>query len=255
MTQPRDAFAILSAEYYDASKHPTCANFREASGQILRAWLNWLVAPTSIVCELGAGKSLVADVLTSASQPLSHLLITDASIAMLTHSKPAHAHGARLVVAEARAIPLRDECCAAVVSVLGDPYNEQLAWNDAYRVLQVGGHLVFTTPSIEWATEYRRTAHDPLNSAVFELQNGATAAIPSFVLSESDQLAMFERSGFEMERLSRVTVSQLQRTPLSRKLSHGGSMTSPIVTAYGLTKRGVPPDFAARPFQPSGFSR
>ena len=78
-------YETLAPEYYDPVRHPTCANFRYASKQIIKPWLEKLTDYRPI-CEVGAGKSVAAELLLEAGESTADLFLTDSSQSMLEYS-------------------------------------------------------------------------------------------------------------------------------------------------------------------------
>jgi hypothetical protein len=64
-------------------------------------------------------------------------------------------------------------------SSLGDPYNSDASWAELSRCVKRGGYVLFTTPAFEWASEYRRTAHYPIEESEFLLADGTEITLPS----------------------------------------------------------------------------
>lgn len=58
----QSTFDVVAPEYYDPVRHPTCGNFRRASEILLAKWLSKFEGIRE-VCEVGAGKSVVAELL------------------------------------------------------------------------------------------------------------------------------------------------------------------------------------------------
>ena len=90
----------LASEYYDPLRHPTCANFREASDLLLGGWLREYSAAGAWICEVGAGRSTVAEQLAMRNISLNRLTLADSSAEMLAYSREWAARGALLVLAD-----------------------------------------------------------------------------------------------------------------------------------------------------------
>src|SRR5216683_2735662 len=101
---PVASYELVAQEYYDAERHPTCANFREASRLLFRRWLS-LVPNRKLICELGAGKSLLAEILTEALRSLDTVTLVDESPSMLAYSRALKEVGVRLDLASVFALP------------------------------------------------------------------------------------------------------------------------------------------------------
>src|SRR3989442_58588 len=83
----RGTYEDLALEYYDPNLHPTSANFREASAEVLRDWLEFVEFNGAWICEVGAGKSLIPEFLNG-RVCLDRLILVDSSPSMLAYSKP-----------------------------------------------------------------------------------------------------------------------------------------------------------------------
>src|ERR1700728_1042873 len=163
------SYDLIAQEYYDPKRHPTCANFRDASRILLRRWL----APTPTqarICDVGAGRSLSAEILREERRSLGLLVLVDQSRPMLAYSEGWRGDGATLCVASASALPYSSEYFDVVASSLGDPYNLDSFWAEIHRVLKIGGKCFFTTPSYDWAQAFRSAPDsDSKHSSDFEL--------------------------------------------------------------------------------------
>jgi ubiquinone/menaquinone biosynthesis C-methylase UbiE len=227
------SYEELASEYYDAGRHPTCANFREASATIIRRWLSPELGKAGWICEVGAGKSLVAEILSTNSNRLDYLVITDASPSMIAYSQPWAKLGARLVVAPANQLPLPNKSVSCLISSLGDPYNEDEFWQEAHRVLIPGGRIVFTTPSAEWAMAFRAwSGSATFEGAEFELSSGRHVYVRSIIYTPDQQLSIMERAGFRAIETTHVRVSDLETSILSPKLRPDSLSNPVIVTGY-----------------------
>lgn len=211
------SYADVAAEYYDAVAHPTCRNFREASAVYLAAVARRLVL-SGTTLDVGAGRSLAADLLLSRGVSLDGLVLLDNTPAMLRHSSGLRDRGAKFVVGDATAFPIRDASFRLVVSSLGDPYNVPQFWGEVMRCLEPGGCCVFTTPSFEWADRFRRGRKEEVPSlAYFRLRTGAGLHVPSFVLPAGEQVEMIRRAGLLVEEVAVIPTSEVQE-PISSKL-------------------------------------
>lgn len=225
---------MVAEEYYNPSKHPTCWNFRIASKMLIDKWLNDAWEDT--LCEIGAGRSVVAEILLSRGASLESLLITDESERMLAYSREFEAHGARLRMASAEHLPLAGCAANLVVASLGDPYNTELFWAEAYRILKPRAQMIFTCPSFEWAAAYRGDAETGFMKAEFALRTGDHVMLPSFIYSGAVQRKMIERIGFTVTAERNVTIGDLSGEVLSPKLCLERGPDGPVVTGYVVEK-------------------
>lgn len=232
VNQPKIAsYEALASEYYDANRHPTCHNFREASRLVVRRWMAETQFPGESICEVGAGKSLAAEILEELGLSVEGLLITDASPSMLAYSSGWSQKGVHTVVAPADEIPVASASTSLVVSSLGDPYNQPSFWREANRVLEPGGYLIFTTPSYEWAAEFRSSSGPAmLAAAEFETADGDHLFVPSYVYPEHEQTIHIKEAGLRLVEITHVPLSWLAGR-ISSKLRVVERDTS-IVTGY-----------------------
>lgn len=224
------SYDALAAEYYDAGRHPTCANFREASLKLIERMLR--VDTILRCCEVGAGDSILAEVAVERNGNADGLLITDASLAMLEYSRRWQTHGATLMVAQACGLPVRDHSLHLLVASLGDPYDGASFWREAARVLEPAGLCFLTTPSWEWAQRFRIGGH-PNDLAQFELADGRTVAVPSLLRHPHDERKMIRRQGLVVIAEAEVALKTLSR-PVSEKLQSLGR-EDPVVRGYLVT--------------------
>jgi ubiquinone/menaquinone biosynthesis C-methylase UbiE len=226
-------YDIVAGEYYDALRHPTCKNLRDASLQILRHVLDGRFWP-GLACEVGAGASLLAEVWLEIYGGAERLILTDASEAMLTYSRRFIPAGARLAVAQAEALPLPDRSVGLVASMLGDSYNRPAFWSEVSRVLEAGGCAIFTGPSYEWARKFRTTHQQESDDwAYFQLRERGVY-VPSLILREDKQRILIERHGLLVREVVSVGI-EMVAPPLSPKLTVLGP-GRPAVTGYIIEK-------------------
>jgi SAM-dependent methyltransferase len=226
------SYEDVAAEYYDSERHPTCANFREASRLLLRAWL--VGKRNTRLCEIGAGKSVVAEIFSDLGYTLEHVTLVDESPSMLSYSKPWIRDGAKLELGSSSHLPFAASEIDLIVSCLGDPYNGAPFWQEVQRVLRNGGECMLTTPSYDWATNFRRKTHSDLGSALFELADGTQLLLPSVILSPTDQTALVESCGLQVRKIQHVSVESLSGQSISPKLLVGSQLK--VVTGYVVAK-------------------
>jgi SAM-dependent methyltransferase len=222
-----NAYSLLAREYYDSERHPTCANFREASA-ILFKRLTPAVAPAG-AWVVGAGDSLLAATYRERGDDVHGLTITDDSAEMLAHSQRHGDAGATMRIARADALPVDDASLALVAASLADPYDDESFWRETARVLRPGGYALATTPSWEWASRFRST-EGSLDTALFELADGRKIEVPSIVRPVDHQRELISASGFDLERMDSVTLGMIDG-PVSPKL---GALAEddPVVVGY-----------------------
>jgi SAM-dependent methyltransferase len=227
---------VVADEYYMADRHPTCQNFRSGSARILADWLP-LLPVDSVFCEVGAGKSIVAEQFMNRGLPLDRLWITDQSNRMLDYSRHFEAKGANLLVTDADKLPFTGDSVACVVSSLGDPYNLGAFWTEVARVLTSGGIAIFTLPSYDWARHYRGLdTSQSFREAEFELIDGRRVFLPSFIHPESRQRELINQHGLRVIEVRDVAIEDLQGQALSPKLGLERGPNGAVVTGYLLQK-------------------
>jgi SAM-dependent methyltransferase len=229
-------YNVVAAEYYDSDRHPTCANFREASKTLLRQFIDAAGVSGGSWVEVGAGDSVLAEVFVETGRPVSDLLLTDASSQMLSYSTRWEKLGAKLLVAEADELPVQSNSVDVIVSSLGDPYNTPAFWTEAYRCLRADGHVFFTTPAFEWASSYRSLHRYPQRESEFLLASGVEVTLPSVILSEERQLALFQANGLQVVTILQFDASQLVGQ-VSPKLLRDGGANGTIVVGYDAAKQ------------------
>ena len=231
------SYELVAQEYYDSERHPTCSNFREASLILLRKWRVPILQSRSI-CEVGPGRSLVAEFVLSARGNLDRLVLVDESASMLAFSEKWGDAGATLKIGSAFSLPLPSNAFDLVVSCLGDPYNALSFWTEVRRVLIPGGTCLFTTPSFDWAHSFRKGGDvAAMDSADFTLLDGTHVQLPSFILSPTEQARLIQSAGLTLEQESHTFVRDLQGLKISPKLLAGRNQDATVVTGYVATKR------------------
>lgn len=237
--QTIDLFAdydALAAEYYDAARHPTCANFREASKAILRTWLS-TSRSNLVYCDLGVGKSLLAEILQPSVKRLNKMYLVDDSSAMLSYSSQWAERGAHLILADvSRFVPLETGSVDVAVASLGDPYNVGGFWAEVRRVVRPGGRIFYTTPSYQWATSFRSNTDGGHHAAEFALSSGTSVSVPSYIYECAEQTELVERYGLVLDEIASVATSALTETPVSPKLLIPNASGAGVVTGYALTR-------------------
>ncbi|HEV7723373.1 MAG TPA: hypothetical protein VGO60_18935 [Iamia sp.] len=215
-------YEAVAAEYYDAALHPTCANFRDLTITLFRAWADELQAP---VVELGAGRSSLPDLGRTAPE---RAVLVDSSPAMLAGNDPA----ALRMVGDARHLPLRTGVVGSVVAAMADPFNDSALWAECARVGRPGAVVLFSTPSHGWARRYRASVGDPVDRARFATAAGSVLT-PSYVLTVDEQVALMEAHGLRVTDVEAAgTVALPTGTPVSPKLAELLSTGEPAVTAF-----------------------
>lgn len=228
-------YTPIASEYYDVSRHPTCSNFGELSRLFLEPALQVLLPKSKYTVELGAGRSLVAPIMSELGIPLNRLVLIDVSMAMLEHSRQWATRGAQLTIADARDTGLPARTANVIVSSLGDPYNTLNLWIEIARILSSDGTFLFTTPANEWAERFRSTDK---TIAEFVLQNGQVVRVPSFVPTTQEQRQMIEKAGLALVAEHTYCANAVQGY-LSPKLRNPLDLENsvPVLRAYKVQHR------------------
>jgi ubiquinone/menaquinone biosynthesis C-methylase UbiE len=235
-----NVYELLASEYYDTTRHPTCANFRQGSLELIREWLDDRSAGVAR-CEIGCGRSVMAEILSENMKSLSGLTLTDSAPSMLMHSSKWRLSGAELVRADASCLPVANGTVDVCVASLGDPYNNVALWKEMSRALAPDGYMIFTTPSFDWAFLYRKDSPSDETAplAEFVLRDGRTVFAPSIVLPEHVQMQLIEATNMlKVADVKAFTYSQLPSRLISGKLSVVKDSDLPIVTGFLVQKIG-----------------
>jgi hypothetical protein len=234
----RLSYSAIADEYYDQRRHPTCANFRQACRIALREFYKWPKLVGVRICELGAGKSIVAELMLRAGVSLARLTISDKHREMLRFSEGFVADGAKLALMDAERLPRRQAKFDLVFAMMADPYNTSSFWKALPGILAKGGAVTISTPSFEWASRFRRNAQDgELAVARFKSRSGRLLDMPSHVYTVVDQIGIARRSGFVLSRYRAVQIRDLGSVRLSPKLLGGEGDLEPIVDVYEFQLR------------------
>jgi ubiquinone/menaquinone biosynthesis C-methylase UbiE len=232
----RGTYADLEAEYYDPFLHPTCANFREASRIFFAECLSKCHGCLGFVCELGAGKSIMAELTLPSVRHMKGLWLLDSSLGMLKYSLMWFGSCVHPIVASAERLPFKKSQIDLVASSLGDPYNTSSSWLEAYRVSKPEAYLIFTCPAYEWCRSFRSNRARQPSVAEFETRNGYILELPSFIYSIEEQTRMLEDAGFRAIYRRCVTIGELTQTALSPKLVLDRGSGGPVVDGYLMVR-------------------
>jgi SAM-dependent methyltransferase len=231
------SYEDIALEYYNPVRHPTCANFREASALILRKWLQAFPHGRGLFCEVGAGKSLLAELLAAQGLGVTRLIITDSSPSMLSYSRQWADKRTHLIIADSAMLPIASGSLDLLVSSLGDPYNELRFWGEAYRTLRSGGVVFFTTPSYDWATAFRAEGdRNEVEHAEFELSSGERVYVASKIYPSNEQIELIGKAGLVIKEYAQIALSEITVSPLSPKLLMDRGPDASVLEGYIAVK-------------------
>lgn len=225
-------YALVGPEYYDTRLHPTCADLGEISRQALQSVF---VCPEGgRILEVGAGNPILPELMDMCGHdhPSGSLMASDRHLEMLSLSSLQNsANPIRYLIADARHLPFSDNSLACIVSSLFDPYNDKNFGIEIERCLEPGGEAFLTTPSFDWASQYR--AENAFDSATFTLRDGREIDLPSSILPIGQQQSEFQKCGLIVQA---IALHYAVEEPRSPKLSDVFAKGLPIVYSYRLEK-------------------
>lgn len=236
MNSSLSTYDVVAREYYDPRLHPTCANFRELSlrsfQENLRIKKIYDHLHSGKLLETGAGKSLVAEQLAKTNFALDNLTLQDQSEEMLSHSIRWQNQINGMLISDARDVPVASGEYNTVLSFLLDPYNDPNLWNEMNRVLAAGGLWIFTTPSFDWANQFRQKSSQTLSR--FVLGSGEEIDLPSYVYPVHKMINLLKKKGFKLEAFRGLSLLEI-RGRISKKLVTKSPLNS-VVDSYVFRK-------------------
>lgn len=226
------SYEDIADEYYDTTRHPTCASLRELSAQYITPRIARCSDREQLLVEVGAGQSMLAPAWAALGGDLRTVELIDSSPAMLSYSAEWERSGVRLRVADAVSTGLEAESVDVLIASLGDPYNTSDFWSEVARVLHPGGVCHFTTPASEWAFAFR----DEENrfAAEFLRADGTILLMPSPVLNDEEQAELFQDAGLAVSDEQFLTLRDLTSAPPPKLLCVGHGEA--VVRGYSLRR-------------------
>lgn len=225
-----NTYSAVATEYYDAKIHPTCQNFRDGSRAFLATSLD-KVDRAGITLEVGAGNALLGELSKGNRIQFEQMILLDSSREMLAYSKQ-YEHMAQLIVGDALSLPFSARSVSLMVASLADPFNIPLFWQEAHRSLKTGGRFIFTVPSYEWASSFRRISeHEFADTAFFQLRSGERIYLPSLVKPEAEQASMMSSFGFRVVKTSGIAVDAIPLPHSPKIMGFKNILTGYIVEA------------------------
>lgn len=231
-------YGFLAEEYYDETLHPTCSNLREASKELIREIIrSGGLGQFKNVLEIGAGKSLLIELIEEEGFSFEKILITDSNEAMLQHTKNIIRDiNCEIKVLDAEKTGFVDQSFDLIISSLGDPYNTLKLWFEISRILSKNGLCIFTTPSFDWSQKYRGNS---LNHkfAEFLTKDNELVKVPSFIYDYNGQNEILSKAGLEIVKTYDYKLNELQQKIISSKLKISDNKELTIVTVYLVRKK------------------
>lgn len=225
----------IANEYYDFEKHPTCGAFDELTTTFLESYFGALDIKKKTICEVGAGRSKVAQVLSSNLDHLSSICLMDSSAKMLDWSKLSVHPKIEYQISEASDMHRFGNKYDIIVANLGDPYNTLDFWQSVSKALASDGRCVFTTPSYRWSDSFRKSSSREIeNRALFELADGSSYFVPSFVYDRANQEQMFQKASLKLISYQPLSVDMLKIIP--SKIKHL-KLSDPLIECYELERQ------------------
>lgn len=221
----RASYEDVAAEYYDESRHPTCADFRQASRWYLERLFEQ-ERPDGRLADVGCGLSLISEFTSD------NLVMVDESRAMLEMNFH-HLEKRKVNIVE---MPFGNSEFDWIFAILADPYNEIAAWANIAKALKRRGECVFVVPSFCWASKFRNSSKNELpGKARFDLFSGVSLFLPSNILLPEEQKVLISASGLESYRLDHVRVGDLAEIK-SAKISNVLSSDDALLDIYRVRR-------------------
>ncbi|WP_316190897.1 hypothetical protein [Bradyrhizobium sp. SZCCHNS2096] len=193
------SYGAIAREYYDESRHPTCADFRSAARIFLQKLFK-REQPYGRVADVGCGKSLISEF------GLRDLVLIDEAEEMLALNSGEFEK--RLVNVEKEAIGHSE--FDWIFAILGDPYNSLNSWLNIANALRAGGRCFFIVPSLAWARKFREQNSRELSGfARFDVNGGKAIFLRSLIFERSEQQAIIERAGLTVAGYDTISVREL----------------------------------------------
>jgi len=226
------SYRLVAAEYYDASLHPTCANFRSASRLALQRHASAFQQPRATILEVGAGRSIHAEICTNWRQLRQRLILNDAAQEMLAYSADVIKDGAETIIGNVADISIQSGSIDCIISSLGDPYNDDRFWLTCYNALRLSGFIIYTTPAFGWASKFRNADSHSKFAAEFVTMLGQKIDMPSFIYNQTEQIKMIQKVGFSVTSFGSINLHEISHQNISPKLNVLNDPYLPIIDWY-----------------------
>jgi SAM-dependent methyltransferase len=219
------SYDLVSDEYGDETAHPTSHALGDASRQLILSQISAFSKPGPVI-EIGPGFSSATP-----DHLMSHTVYIDNSKKMLQVALSRR--GSRGLFASAAAIPIGSGKIDLIVACLGDPYNTPRFWSEVSRILADSGQCVFSSPSSEWASAFRRFENSPPDRSRFTLRDGSSVDLPSFVLDVRQQANLLATHGLV---ITEFKVLKRAEAPLAPKLEAVNAGV-PVIYSFLIEKQ------------------
>lgn len=238
MNKNEVTYGYLANEYYNDILHPTCSNLRTASKALIKNMLeSFNLKQFTSVLEMGAGKSVLMELVEEGVISSDNIMITDSEEDMLQHSRDLSGNkNYKLKRIDAEKTGFKDNSFDLIISSLGDPYNSSTLWFEISRILSTNGLCIFTTPSFDWSSEFRGSSINH-KYAEFLTRENKLVKVPSFIYPFEEQNELISGSGLEIVRSDNYSLKDLNEKDVSPKLKISKNKELPIVTAYLIGKQ------------------
>ena len=182
-------YDVLAQEYYNPF-HKTCRNFDLTTVKAIED--NPAAIPDDgLVLEVGCGRGRCIEFLGIESTRIVQL---DYSFKMLSIEE--REPSLLRMQADATSVPIYKEQFSAVIGFLVDPFLGLNFISEAFRLLNPGGILFFTTPTEEWGKPLRDALETEASFSRFLTEDGNTVKVASTLISDEQLNRMLQHIGF-----------------------------------------------------------
>lgn len=176
------------ANDFTEEKRITTRNFHELSSRFFCDAFAAYVANDAVVAEIGPGRGWLYKTVSPECRSYVGFEIS----AAMSNANPI----INEVVSSVRCTNSNAEVYDVVVASLSDPYFYPEAICEIARILKDHGYFIFSTPSSEWASAFRKDKSDR-NKTSFALDSGEMVQVFSFASSEAEINTLLYSCGFE----------------------------------------------------------
>lgn len=233
-------YSLVASEYYNSTLHPTSANLNAATLHGLLQ-LEDVFLYGNTYCEIGAGKSILAEVYCKDEW---QLILVDRSIEMLKYSLLSNGISntnkiVSFVQGDASSLAFKAESFDGVFGSLADPYNTTAFYSEAVRIIRPGGKLLFSVPDFQWSQRYRTFKGGSHETIAYPISTGEIIRLSSHVYDYDEQVELLKSSGFDTVEILRVASSDclpLEKVSPNILLNGNEDYHLDIVTLYMANK-------------------